>query len=114
MKNVLKFQKKDIELIDMVKNLQKDVKALEDAYTNRFNEMAEAWRHVDRGEAWRHVGTSIELTAEEWNKADKLYSHLWDLSNCVHRWYNSITDTEIDYHMNKMLEHQDELEEDMQ
>ena len=114
MKNVLKFQKKDIELIDMVKNLQKDVKALEDAYTNRFNEMAEAWRHVDRGEAWRHVGTSIELTAEEWNKADKLYSHLWDLSNCVHRWYNSITDTEIDYHMNKMLECQDELEEDMQ
>lgn len=104
-KYVLKFQKKDIELIDMVKNLQKDVKALEDAYTNRFNEMAEAWRHVR---------TSNELTAEEWDKADKLYSHLWDLSNCVHRWYNSITDTEINYHMNKMLEHQDELEEDRQ
>lgn len=100
MKNVLKFQKKDIELIDMVKNLQKDVKALEDAYTNRFNEMAEAWRIVRK---------SKELTDEERDKADKLYSHLWDLSNCVHRWYYSITDTEIDYHVKKMLECKDEL-----
>ena len=105
MKNVVKFQSKDLELIEKVKYLQMDVKALEDACTNRFKELAEAWRHVR---------TSNELTAEEWNKADKFYSHLWDLSYCVHRWCSSITDSEIDYHMNKMLECQDKSEEDGQ
>lgn len=99
MKNMLKFQKKDVELIDMIKNLQKDVKALEDAYASRFNEVAEAWRQVR---------TFNELTEEERNKADKLYSHLWDLNLCVRRWRSSITDKEIDYHMNKMLECKDE------
>lgn len=103
MKNVVKFQKKDIELIEMIRNLQKSVKVLEDAYTSRFNEVAEAWRLGRK---------TIELTAEERDKADKFYSHLWDLSYCVHRWCSSITDSEIDYHMNKMLECQYKSEED--
>ena len=96
---VVKFQKRDAELIDMLKNLQKDVKALENAYMSRLGKVGEAWRHLIR--------KSNFLTEEEWDKADTLYSSLMDLSYCIHNLRKSITDEKVEYYINKILECKD-------
>lgn len=100
---VVKFQKKDAELIDMLKILQKDVRSLENAYMSRLGKVGEAWRFLIR--------RSDLLTEEEWDKANKLYSTLMDLSYCVHNLRKSITDEKVEYYMNELLECKDESED---
>lgn len=45
---IVKFQNRDAELIDMLKNLQKDVRSLENAYMSRLGKVGEAWRFLIR------------------------------------------------------------------
>lgn len=101
---IVKFQKRDAELIDMLKNLQKDVRSLENAYMSRLGKVGEAWRFLIR--------KSNLLTEEEWDKANKLYSSLMDLSYCIHNLRKSITDEKVEYYMNELLECKDESEDD--
>lgn len=101
---IVKFQKRDAELIDMLKNLQKDVRSLENAYMSRLGKVGEAWRFLIR--------KSNLLTEEEWDKANKLYSSLMDLSYCIHNLRKSITDEKVEFYMNELLECKDESEDD--